>query len=67
VSEVNELVDSSGNGLLQKNASLVTAADRERVKEIAAIYAVRMQEHAGLDRIFNGEQTRTEMYSFMAN
>jgi 5-methyltetrahydropteroyltriglutamate--homocysteine methyltransferase len=26
-----------------------------------------MQEHAGLDRIFNGEQTRTEMYGFMAN
>lgn len=67
VDEVNELVNSSGNGLLQKQSPLITAADKERVKEIASIYAVRMQENAGLDRIFNGEQMRTEMYSFMAN
>lgn len=67
VDEVNELLNSSGNGLLQKQSSLITVADKERVKEIASIYAVRMQEHAGLDRIFNGEQMRTEMYSFMAN
>lgn len=67
VNEVDELVHNSGNGLLQKNASLVTAADKERVKEIVSIYAIRMQEYAGLDRIFNGEQTRTEMYSFLAN
>jgi 5-methyltetrahydropteroyltriglutamate--homocysteine methyltransferase len=67
VDEVNELVNSSGNGLLQKQPPHITAADKERVKEIASIYAVRMQENAGLDRIFNGEQMRTEMYSFMAN
>jgi 5-methyltetrahydropteroyltriglutamate--homocysteine methyltransferase len=67
VDEVNELVNSSGNGLLQKKAHLITAADNERVKEIASIYSIRMQENAGLDRIFNGEQMRTEMYNFMAN
>ncbi len=67
VDEANELVNDSGHGLLQKSASLITTADKERVKEIASIYAIRMQESAGLDRIFNGEQTRTEMYSFMAN
>jgi 5-methyltetrahydropteroyltriglutamate--homocysteine methyltransferase len=67
VDEANELVNNSGDGLLQKSARLVTVADKERVKEIASIYAIRMQENAGLDRIFNGEQMRTEMYSFMAN
>lgn len=67
VDEANELVNDSGHGLLQKSPKLITTADKERVKEIASIYAIRMQESAGLDRIFNGEQTRTEMYSFMAN
>ncbi|MDE1856823.1 MAG: hypothetical protein KGH98_01925 [Candidatus Micrarchaeota archaeon] len=67
VDEVGELANGSGTGLLQKPLGSITDADRERAKEIATIYAIRMQESAGLDILFNGEQQRTEMYSFMAN
>jgi 5-methyltetrahydropteroyltriglutamate--homocysteine methyltransferase len=66
ISEVNELVNENGNGLLQKKPSAISDSDKERIKEIASLYAIRLQESAGLDRIFNGEQTRTEMYNFMA-
>jgi len=66
IEEAEELVNNTGSGLLQKNPRFVTEADKKRVKEIASLYAIRMQEHAGLERIFNGEQTRTEMYGFMA-
>ncbi|MDN5846486.1 MAG: hypothetical protein L0H53_09465 [Candidatus Nitrosocosmicus sp.] len=66
IDELDELINNSDKGLLQKDPRSITESDKERVKEIASIYAIRMQEYAGLDRIFNGEQTRTEMYGFMA-
>jgi 5-methyltetrahydropteroyltriglutamate--homocysteine methyltransferase len=50
--------------LLEKTAR--TEGDKRRIVEISSIYAMRMFETAGLDRVFNGEQPRTEMYDFMA-
>ncbi len=35
---------------------------REGIREWSAIYAIRLQESAGLDIVFDGEQWRTEMY-----
>lgn len=35
---------------------------REGIREWSAIYAIKLQESAGLDVVFDGEQWRTEMY-----
>ncbi len=35
---------------------------REGIREWSAVYAIRLQEAAGLDIVFDGEQWRTEMY-----
>lgn len=35
---------------------------REGIRQWSAIYAIRLQEAAGLDIVFDGEQWRTEMY-----
>lgn len=51
-------------GLLSKTAR--TEEDKRRIVDIASIYVIRMFEKVGLDRVFNGEQPRTEMYDFLA-
>lgn len=66
VKEAGELVNASGTGLLQKPAKKLTDAEKARAIDISSIYAIRMFEAAGLDRVFDGEQPRTEMYDFMA-
>lgn len=65
VKEASELANRKGIGLLQKKGEL-TDQEKNRIIEISSIYAIRMQEVAGLDRVFNGEQPRTEMYDFLA-
>ena len=65
VGESAELVNSNGTGLLQRKKEL-TGSEKIRLIEISSIYAIRMLEVAGLDRVFNGEQPRTEMYDFLA-
>jgi 5-methyltetrahydropteroyltriglutamate--homocysteine methyltransferase len=65
VDERAELANGMGSGLLQKGGEL-TQAEKGRIIDISTLYAIRMQELAGLDRVFNGEQPRTEMYDFMA-
>ncbi len=66
VEESEELINNAGTGLLQKDGKNRTAEERERIIQIASIYAIRMFETAGLDRVYNGEQPRTEMYDFLA-
>ncbi len=65
VKEREELANSKGSGLLQRDGEL-SQEEKDRLIEISAIYAIRMFEVAGLDRVFNGEQPRTEMYDFLA-
>ncbi|MBS3067843.1 hypothetical protein J4450_04015 [Candidatus Micrarchaeota archaeon] len=59
VEEKNELAN-----ILRKKER--TSEEKERIIEISSLYVIKMLEHAGLDRIYNGEQTRTEMYDFLA-
>ncbi|MFH1106374.1 MAG: hypothetical protein V1787_00610 [Candidatus Micrarchaeota archaeon] len=66
VGERKELADGRGGGLLEKDGALRTEEERARIVEIASIYVIRMFEGVGLDRVFNGEQPRTEMYDFLA-
>jgi 5-methyltetrahydropteroyltriglutamate--homocysteine methyltransferase len=66
VKEVEELVNKSGTGLLQRGEAKRQDTEKRRIIEIASLYAIRMFEVAGLDRLFNGEQPRTEMYDFLA-
>jgi 5-methyltetrahydropteroyltriglutamate--homocysteine methyltransferase len=40
--------------------------EKQRLRELATIYAIRLQEHAGLDIVYTGEQFRSEMYDFAA-
>lgn len=65
VSELDELVNSKGTGLLQIKRAY-SDEEKERIVRIASIYVIRMLEIAGLDRIFDGEQHRTEMYDTLA-
>src|SRR3990172_6204165 len=64
VKEKSELANPKKTGLLQKSAR--TPAEKQRIIDIASLYVIRMFESAGLDRVFNGEQPRTEMYDFLA-
>lgn len=48
--------------LLELLKSEDSPAVREGIREWSAIYALRLQESAGLDIVFDGEQWRTEMY-----
>src|SRR3989344_2649942 len=52
--------------LLEKDGSQRTQTEKQRIIDIASIYVIRMFETVGLDRVFNGEQPRTEMYDFLA-
>lgn len=66
VSERFELANDASTGLLQKDGKRRTPEEKQRILEIASLYVIRMFEVAGLDRVFNGEQPRTEMYDFLA-
>ncbi|MFH1750434.1 MAG: hypothetical protein ABH863_02025 [Candidatus Micrarchaeota archaeon] len=66
VTERDELANPKNTGLLQKSGKYRMQKEKERIVEIASLYVIRMFESAGLDRIFNGEQPRTEMYDFLA-
>jgi 5-methyltetrahydropteroyltriglutamate--homocysteine methyltransferase len=66
IKERFELANEKGTGLLQKNGSTRTQKEKQRIIDISTIYVIRMLEKAGLDRIFNGEQPRTEMYDMLA-
>lgn len=52
--------------LLKKDGARRSQEEKSRIVEIASIYVLRMFESVGLDRVFNGEQPRTEMYDFLA-
>ncbi len=66
VEERAELANDQGTGLLQKDGTKRSAAEKQRIVDISSIYVIRMLEKAGLDRVFNGEQPRTEMYDTLA-
>jgi 5-methyltetrahydropteroyltriglutamate--homocysteine methyltransferase len=38
--------------------------DKERVRDWAALFAIRLQEVAGLDAVYDGEARRIEMYEY---
>ncbi len=40
--------------------------DRERVRDWAALFLIRLQEAAGLDVVYDGEARRIEMYEYAA-
>ncbi len=50
----NELIE-----LLKYN---LDEESEQKIREISALYAIKLQETAGLDLVFNGEQWRSEMY-----
>ena len=66
VEERFELANPQGKGILQKDGKTRSVEEKRRIIDIASIYAIRLLELAGLDRVFNGEQPRTEMYDFLA-
>jgi 5-methyltetrahydropteroyltriglutamate--homocysteine methyltransferase len=49
---------------LLRRAPLADPADREEVKRWSSRYGLRMQESAGLDVVYDGEQQRSEMYQW---
>jgi 5-methyltetrahydropteroyltriglutamate--homocysteine methyltransferase len=49
---------------LLERTPLSSKEDREAVKRWSSRYGVRMQESAGLDAVYDGEQQRTEMYQW---
>ncbi len=66
IKEVDDLVNQKSTGLLQRKVFPRPDEEKQRIIETASIYAIRIFELAGLDRVFNGEQPRTEMYDFLA-
>jgi 5-methyltetrahydropteroyltriglutamate--homocysteine methyltransferase len=49
---------------LLTRAPLTSPQDKEEVKRWGSRYGLRMQESAGLDAVYDGEQQRTEMYQW---
>jgi 5-methyltetrahydropteroyltriglutamate--homocysteine methyltransferase len=49
---------------LLRQAPLTDRAQKDEVKRWSSRYAVRLQESAGLDAVYDGEQQRSEMYSW---
>jgi len=47
--------------LLEKRQDF-TALEKEKIKLFSSIYGLRLQEKAGLDLVWDGEQQRVEMY-----
>jgi len=41
-----------------------TDAERELITSQASLFAIRLQEHAGMDWVYDGEQHRSEMYRY---
>lgn len=66
VNERDELANPGKTGLLQKDGATRSPEEKKRIIDIASIYVIRMFEKAGLDRVYNGEQPRTEMYDSLA-
>lgn len=46
--------------LLKKTSH--TKADQQEINRISSLYGLRLQEHAGIDVVYDGEQQRSEMY-----
>lgn len=42
----------------------LTPSDKEKIVWWSCLYAVKLQEVAGLDIVYNGEQNRSEMYQY---
>jgi 5-methyltetrahydropteroyltriglutamate--homocysteine methyltransferase len=49
---------------LLRRTPLTSRPDKEEVKRWSSRYGLRMQEAAGLDAVYDGEQQRTEMYQW---
>lgn len=49
---------------LLERTPLTSPADKDEVKRWGSRYGLRMQESAGLDAVYDGEQQRTEMYQW---
>src|SRR5437899_255775 len=58
VARYGELIE-----LLQQ-APLVSQEDRDEVRRWSSRYGLRLEESAGLDVIYDGEQQRSEMYAW---
>jgi 5-methyltetrahydropteroyltriglutamate--homocysteine methyltransferase len=50
-------------GLLAKRDGF-TAEEKERIVRFSSLYGTRLQERAGLDLVWDGEQHRVEMYEY---
>jgi 5-methyltetrahydropteroyltriglutamate--homocysteine methyltransferase len=49
---------------LLSRSPLTSSQEKEEVKRWGSRYGLRMQESAGLDAVYDGEQQRTEMYQW---
>src|SRR5438128_509324 len=49
---------------LLRRAPLQSKEDKELVRQWSSRYGLRMQESAGLDVVYDGEQQRSEMYAW---
>jgi 5-methyltetrahydropteroyltriglutamate--homocysteine methyltransferase len=49
---------------LLRQAPLTTREQKDDVKRWASRYALRLEESAGLDVVYDGEQQRSEMYAW---
>jgi 5-methyltetrahydropteroyltriglutamate--homocysteine methyltransferase len=58
VPRYDELLD------LLRQAPLTTREQKDEVKRWASRYALRLEESAGLDVVYDGEQQRSEMYAW---
>jgi len=49
---------------LLRSSPITAKADKEEVKRWSSRYGLRLQESAGLDVVYDGEQQRSEMYAW---
>ncbi len=58
----SSLVDVLQHAKTLQTGQKLSTLERKLIRDSAAIYAIRLQEKAGLDVVYDGEQDRVEMY-----
>src|SRR5918993_1582541 len=55
-------IDSGELAKILRKGGSFTNEEKVKIQDFAALYSIRILEHAGLDVVYDGEQRRSEMY-----
>src|ERR687897_1932842 len=60
-------IDSGELAEILRKGGRFTNEEKVKIQDFAALYGIRILEHAGLDVVYDGEQRRSEMYDHVVS